>query len=165
MARTCWWSGCPITQNVTATRLPSQPPQSCTYFSEIQLLNISGSCVYIRNQHTLSFPNGNICSRFQYLTSTGTFLQSSWMNLEGQTPIIGVHDDDVIACQTTNWFVFRAEDGDIMFLRNVGIYLRVHTASQQPRRPTSSLSPPLESQISHTSREDLKRPRTRHTHC
>jgi hypothetical protein len=32
-----------------------------------------------------------------------------------------------------------AEDGDIMFVQNVGIYLRVYTVSQ-PRRPTSSLT-------------------------
>jgi hypothetical protein len=32
---------------------------------------------------------------------------------------------------------FRAVDGDSTFLRNTGIYLRVHTASQ-PRRPTST---------------------------
>jgi hypothetical protein len=36
-----------------------------------------------------------------------------------------------------------------MFLRNVGIYLRVYTASQ-PRRTTLSSSPPWEPQISHS---------------
>jgi hypothetical protein len=36
---------------------------------------------------------------------------------------------------------FRHEDGDSMFLRNVGIYLQVHAASQ-PRTITSSSSPP-----------------------
>jgi hypothetical protein len=41
-----------------------------------------------------------------------------------------------------------AEDRDSMFLRNVGIYLQVYTASQ-PRRPTSSSAQPCEPQISH----------------
>jgi hypothetical protein len=36
--------------------------------------------------------------------------------------------------------VFSPEDGDSMFLRNIGIYLRVYTASQSRR--TSSTSPP-----------------------
>jgi hypothetical protein len=37
--------------------------------------------------------------------------------------------------------------GEIMFLRNVGIYIQVYTASQ-PRRTTSPSSPPWEPQIS-----------------
>jgi hypothetical protein len=45
------------------------------------------------------------------------------------------------------------EDGDSMFLRNVGIYLRVHTVSQP--RTTSSSSPPWELQISYIS-ENVK---------
>jgi hypothetical protein len=41
---------------------------------------------------------------------------------------------------------FSPEDGDIMLLRNVGIYLRVHTAS----RTTPLSSSPWEPQITHT---------------
>jgi hypothetical protein len=37
--------------------------------------------------------------------------------------------------------IFRAEDGGSIFLRNVGIYLQVHTVLQ-PRRPTSTSLPP-----------------------
>jgi hypothetical protein len=40
---------------------------------------------------------------------------------------------------------FSPEDGGSMFLQNVGIYLRVYTASQ-PRR-TSSSSAPLDPQV------------------
>jgi hypothetical protein len=44
--------------------------------------------------------------------------------------------------------IFRAEyDGDSMFLRNAGVYLQVYTALQ-PRRTTSTSSPPWEPQIS-----------------
>jgi hypothetical protein len=39
------------------------------------------------------------------------------------------------------------EDGDSMFLWNVGTYLQVHVALQ-PRRPTTIFSPPWEPQIS-----------------
>jgi hypothetical protein len=33
--------------------------------------------------------------------------------------------------------IFSSEDGNSIFLRNVGIYLQIHTASQ-PIRPTST---------------------------
>jgi hypothetical protein len=36
--------------------------------------------------------------------------------------------------------IFSSEDGSIMFLRSVGMYLLVHTALQ-PRRPTPTSSP------------------------
>jgi hypothetical protein len=42
--------------------------------------------------------------------------------------------------------ILRPEDGDGMFLRNVGIYVQVHTALQS-KRPTMSSSPPWEPQI------------------
>jgi hypothetical protein len=42
--------------------------------------------------------------------------------------------------------VFNLEDGGSMFLRNLGICLRVYTASHS-RRTISSSSPPLDSQI------------------
>jgi hypothetical protein len=45
----------------------------------------------------------------------------------------GFCNDDVLGCD--------AQDGDSMFLRNVGIYLRVYTASQ-PTSTTSSYVPP-----------------------
>jgi hypothetical protein len=46
---------------------------------------------------------------------------------------------------------FSPEDGDSMFLRNVGMYRRVYTALQLTRTPTSS--PPWEPQISQTELE------------
>jgi hypothetical protein len=42
--------------------------------------------------------------------------------------------------------IFRAEDGDSLLLRNVGIYLQVYMASKPTR---SSSPPPREPQISH----------------
>jgi hypothetical protein len=44
--------------------------------------------------------------------------------------------------------IFRAEDGDSVFLRNTGVYLRVYLASK-PRR--TSYIPPWETQISHSA--------------
>jgi hypothetical protein len=42
--------------------------------------------------------------------------------------------------------IIRAEDGDSMFLLEVGIYLQVHTALQP--RTTSTCSPPPDPQVS-----------------
>lgn len=93
MARTCRWSDDPITQNVTATWLPSQTPQRCTYFSEILLLNISESC-YMSEPHTRTLSlMETTCSKLQYLASTGIFLQGNLVKREGQRLIIWAADD------------------------------------------------------------------------
>jgi hypothetical protein len=57
---------------------------------------------------------------------------------------VGTIDNNVSEEHTAS---FRAEDGGSIFLQNVGIYLQVHTALQ-PRRPTSTSSPPREPQVS-----------------